>query len=100
MAKGRAAAADKVLAAMVKDYKRLRRSLTEGGAVGDDPELAVLLQRKKALAQELREVRQTLAALKKSPRKKLAPADEKALSGLRESILALSNSLGVQVPLD
>lgn len=98
MAKGRVSSADAVLAAMVKDYKRLRRSLMESS--GDDPEVKQLLERKKALAAELREIRAKIKSVKKSPKKKLAAAEERALGSLRESITALSKQLDIPVELD
>lgn len=98
MAKGRVSSADAVLAAMVKDYRRLRRSLTE--SAGQDPELQQLQERRKQLAKEMKDLRSRIAALRKSPRKKLAAADDRALSALRDSILAMSRNLGIPVDLE
>lgn len=99
MPRSRTSAADKVLAAMVKDYKRLRRSLASG-AGGADPELAALLQRKKELSSELRELRARIAAARRSPSRSLSPRDSEALERLREAIAALSSNLGITLELD
>lgn len=98
MAKGRVSSADAVLAAMVKDYRRLRRSLTE--SAGEDPELRQLQERRKALAKEMKDLRARIAALRKSPRRKLAAGEDRALTALRDSILAMSRNLGIAVDIE
>lgn len=97
MAKGRISAADTVLAAMVKDYKRLRRSLVESG--GPDPELAALLERRRALAAELRELRQRIAESRRSRNRALPPHEAAALHKLWEAIMTVSQQLGLPVEI-
>ena len=90
MARSRLSAADQVLAAMVKDYRRMRRSSpsSKKAPAVPDPELAALLQRQEALRVELREIRQQIAAAKQARHRTLPPEDAACLQRIREAIEA------------
>lgn len=99
MAKGKVPSSAKTLASMVKNYRRMRRSLLEASPAGANPELAELLQRKEVIARELKELRAKLAAAKRKPKRAAVP-DDPTLVSLRESILLMSRNLAIPVELD
>ena len=95
MARSRVSAADQVLAAMVKDYRRMRQNSpsSKKAPALPDPELATLLQRQEALRAELRAIRQQIAAAKQARNRTLPPEDAACLQRIREAIEAAGRSI-------
>lgn len=97
MAKGRTPSTSRSLASLVRNYRRLERSLLV--TLGENRDLAALVERQKAIRQELKEVSAQVRARRKGPQRPKEP-DDPALAALRESILLMSRNLGIPVKLD
>ncbi|TAH39477.1 MAG: hypothetical protein EYC70_01450 [Planctomycetota bacterium] len=89
----RASSADKVLAEMVRDYKRMRRGVVQGQRAQSDPELEAMRAQLRALEEERRELRRQIAAAKKSTLRSLRPEDAEALAAIRGAIDAVAAKL-------
>lgn len=98
MAKGPVPSPQRSLASLAAHYRRMRRSLLT--VRGENAELARLMERQRALRQELAALRAAVRERRRRPRTAAATASDPALLALRESILAMSRNLAVPVELD